>query len=34
MEKLLKGTSVEWKTLGEVAEYVRGLTYRQNRRKS
>ncbi|HBS7100354.1 restriction endonuclease subunit S (plasmid) [Klebsiella pneumoniae] len=27
LEKLLDGVVVEWKTLGEVAKYIRGLTY-------
>lgn len=27
LQKLLEGKKVEWRTLGEVAEYVRGLTY-------
>lgn len=27
LEKLLDGVEVEWKTLGEVAKYVRGLIY-------
>ena len=27
LEKLLDGVEVEWKPLGDVAEYVRGLTY-------
>ncbi len=30
MKKLLEGVEVEWKSLGEVAEYVRGLTYNKS----
>ena len=27
IDKMLKGVDVEWKVLGDVAEYIRGLTY-------
>ena len=27
IEKLLNGAEVKWMTLGEVAEYIRGITY-------
>ena len=30
IEKLLDGATVEWKTLGDVADYVRGLTYNKS----
>lgn len=30
IEKLLNGAEVEWKPLGEVAEYIRGLTYNKS----
>jgi len=30
LEKLLEGVAMEWKPLGEVAEYVRGLTYNKS----
>lgn len=31
IENLLKGQKVEWKTLGEVAEYIRGITYNKTK---
>ena len=30
LEQLLDGQKVEWKKLGEVAEYIRGVTYNKN----
>lgn len=34
LEKLLEGVDVEWKALGEVGEYVRGLTYSKKNESS
>ena len=34
IKNLLNGQSVEWKTLGEVAEYIRGLTYNKGNESS
>ena len=30
IERLLQGVEVEWKTLGEVADYIRGVTYNKS----
>ena len=34
MDKLLAGVKIEWKSLGEVAEYIRGLTYSKTNESS
>ena len=30
LERLLDGEEVEWKTLGEVCDYIRGITYNKS----
>ena len=30
LERLLEGEAVEWKTLGEVCDYIRGITYNKS----